>query len=189
MVHDYDIEVAVKALRAEKLILFPTDTVWSVGCLASSAEAVQRVQQVKRSDSSEDFELLLDSLQMLKGYIPDLHPRLETLLTYHTRPLTIEFNGFTVYPVAGLPSDTPTGIRIVQDAFDLALIEELQEPLYVCSAHVKGDEVPQNFGAISTDILMNVDYVCKYRQSEKSKDQLSVKVVLSDREELVFLRE
>ena len=89
MVQNYDLETALKILHQGGLLLHPTDTIWSISCDATNPFGIRKVFQLKRNSSYQHVEILVDSLGMLREYVEHLHPRIETLLVYHVRPLTI----------------------------------------------------------------------------------------------------
>lgn len=190
MAQHYDFEGVEQILSSGGLVLLPTDTLWSIACLPSHEDAVHRLVQLKRQKHADNFELLVNSVAMLKAYVDHLHPRLETLLAYHLRPLTMIFDNPVNLPVIALDENEHIHIRMVQDPFCSALLEQLNEPILSTYAHIYDTQPPINFGAISSEIIQGVDYVVKYRQNDKKIDELPVMVkLLEDQEELEFVRE
>jgi L-threonylcarbamoyladenylate synthase len=190
MVQHYDFEELEKNLLSGGLVLLPTDTLWSIACLPSHPSSLPKLLQLKRQKYADNFELLVNSVAMLKQYVAHLHPRLETLLAYHLRPLTMIFDNPVNLPDEALDNYGQVHIRLVQDSFCATLLEQLNEPLMSSYAHIKDSTPPINFGAISSEIIQGVDYVVKYRQNDKNMDELPVMVkLLEDQEELEFVRE
>jgi L-threonylcarbamoyladenylate synthase len=189
MVQEYDIKGALKVLQEGGVLLFPTDTVWSIGCDATNPQAIEEVMAIKKKAIHKNVEILVDSITMLKNYVEHLHPKLETLLTYHVRPLTVVFDNACNLPESLLAPDGTVGVRVVQDDFCRALIRAHGEPILAAFASVGEGTFPTNFGAISSEIIEEVDFVVKYRQNEKAINEPSVVVRLSNRDELEFLRE
>lgn len=189
MVQNYDLDNALAVLRQGGLILYPTDTVWSIGCDATHAPAVSQLRQIKRTDKACSLEILVNSLEMLRHYVGRLHPRIETLLLYHVRPLTVCYEQGRNLPGNLLGEDGSVYIRLVQDSYCAGLIENLARPLVATPADLRGGFFPINFGAISSDVIERVDYVARHRRSDKSPAQPSVMVKLSVKDELEFLRE
>jgi len=190
MAQHYDFEGTEKILSSGGLVLLPTDTLWSVVCLTSHSTSLNRLIQLKRQKQADNFELLVNSIEMLKRYVTHLHPRLETLLAYHLRPLTMVFDNPSNLSANLLNSNGHIHIRLVQDPFCSALLKQLNEPLISAFAHIEQSIPPINFGAISSEIIQGVDYVVKYRQNDKGIDELPVMVkLLEDQEELEFIRE
>lgn len=189
MVQEYDIKGALKVLQEGGVILYPTDTVWSIGCDATNPQAIEKVTAIKKKTTTKNFEILVDSLQMLKNYVEHVHPKLETLLMYHMRPLTVVFDHARNLPASVISPDGSIAVRVVQDDFCRALIGAYGEPLLASFASMGEGTFPTNFGSISSEIIEEVDFVVKYRQNEKVSDEPSVVVKLSNRDELEFLRE
>ena len=92
MMYDQNLEEAISILDKGGTILFPTDTIWGIGCDACNAQAIQKIQALKFHDTFQASTLLVDSIEMLKYYVRQLHPKLETLMLHHVRPLTIVFD-------------------------------------------------------------------------------------------------
>ncbi|MEM8523930.1 MAG: L-threonylcarbamoyladenylate synthase [Bacteroidota bacterium] len=189
IMHDHDLEEALAALRQGGTILFPTDTNWKVGCDACNTEAIQKIYELKNQDFSQSFILLVDSIEMLKDYVKNLHPKLETLMVYHVRPLTIVYDRPKNLPSNAVASDGSVAIRIPQDEYCRYLIKSFGRPLVVTSARISKEPLPDNFSEISKTVKKKVDYIAKHRQEEHSLNDPSVIVRLSSRGELLFLRE
>lgn len=189
MVQNYDLDGAVKTLLNGGLILYPTDTIWGIGCDATNAKSVDQVYDLKRRDRSKPLIILVDSIAMLRNYVAHLHPRLETLLIYHVRPLTVVYEHAINLPANLVGKDGSIAIRIVQDPYCKALISAFGRPLVSTSANISNEPFPSNFGSVSSEIIQGVDYVVKHRQHEKVNGKPSVMVKLSDKEELIFLRD
>ncbi|MFK8105032.1 MAG: L-threonylcarbamoyladenylate synthase [Saprospiraceae bacterium] len=183
------LEDIIDVLKTSGLILYPTDTIWGIGCDACDEEAVRKVYQLKQSTHDENFVLLVDSLAMLKKYVAEVHPRIDTLLSYHIRPLTVVYEEAKDLAPSVIAPDGSIAVRIVQDDFCKNLIQAFGRPLVATSANIHNQAFPSNFGAISSEVIRQVDYVVKARQSEKSLQEPSVLVKVSPKGELVFLRE
>jgi len=193
MIQRYDLEDAASVLENEGLVLLPTDTLWSVACLADDPLALERLRRIIPPHRDQPYEILFNSLDMLKQYAPSLHPRLETLLVYHARPLTI------VTPIAKqlqhplLENKGQMAARVVQDNYCRNLIRMLGKPLVVISAHFPQAPYPSHFGKVRSDIIEGVDYVSKYRikysRLNMNSEQPTALVRLNKHKELEFLRE
>lgn len=189
MVQNYDLSPALGALQQGGLILYPTDTLWSIGCDATNEDAIYSLRELNNLSTSHPIELLFSSIDMIKAYVEHLHPRLETLLVYHVQPLTILIDCPRRLPSALFSSDGSIAIRLVQDPYCQQLITEFGFPLVAACAGSPERSLPASFGAVSSDLIRGVDYVVKHRQLEKVSGQLSVMVKLSEQDELIFLRE
>ncbi|HKK77679.1 MAG TPA: Sua5/YciO/YrdC/YwlC family protein [Saprospiraceae bacterium] len=190
MMNHYECDIAIKALLAEKIILFPTDTVWSMACLPAADQALWQILELKREKRAENFELLFYSLDQLRQYCPRLHPRLDTLLAFHERPLTVALANLQGLPEALYNHQGLVNIRVVKQRLSQQLIRAVEQPLVSTPASVNEDQYPRNFGAIPSNFLQTADYIMKIRQRDvMEEDQLSVKVRLNAQGELIFLRE
>lgn len=184
-----DISEIVRILLDDGIICYPTDTIWGIGCDATNEVAIARITNLKGRSPEKGYILLVDSLEMLKRHVPKIHPRLETLLAYHQRPLTVIYDRSIGLPPAVKAPDGSVAIRIAQDEFCRTLIGQLGRPLLSTSANKSDQPFPPTFGAISSDILMNVDYVVKHRQDDKEPGQPSSIAKLDRHQELDFIRE
>lgn len=190
MMNYYECDIAIKALLAEKILLFPSDTVWSMACLPGAKQALKQILELKREKRAENFELLFDSLDQLRRYCPQLHPRLDTLLAYHQRPLTIAIPHLEGFPALVYNDQGLVNVRVVQQRLSQQLIQGIQQPLITTVASTEEEKYPRNFGAIPSNFLQTADYIMKIRQRDVlEEDQLSVKVRLDSQGELIFLRE
>lgn len=186
---DYEIAEAATVLQRGGLILFPTDTIWGIGCDACNEAAVEKVYALKQRDRSKPFVLLVDSLEMLRMYVEHVHPRIETLLIHHTRPLTVVYDkGVNLAPNA-IGKDGSAAIRIPVDEYCLSLIRKFGKPVVASSANISNEPFPGSFQEVSSKVKQGVDFISKHRQKEISDQEPSIIVKLSDREELIFLRD
>lgn len=168
--------------------LFPTDTIWGIGCDATNTTAVQRIYDLKRRIPEKPYVLLVSSIEMLKKYVYQIHPRIETLLLFHKRPLSVVYPGAINLPPISIAEDGSVAIRVVQDQFCRKLINAVGRPLVATSANISNQPFPGNFGEISSEILSGVDQVVKLRQDEKKVNNPSVLITIDKRGEIVFLR-
>lgn len=164
-----DLSAALRTLRSGGIILYPTDTVWGIGCDATNSEAVSRIFALKRRADSKAMLVLLDSASRLTRYatVPDVAwDLLDAASEGASRPLTI------IYPEARnvasslIAEDGSLGVRVTGEAFSRALCAGLQRPLVSTSANVSGQAAAKRFDEISEEIRQGVDYVCRYRQDD-----------------------
>jgi len=179
----------LSALEAGKMILYPTDTVWGLGCDASNSTAIQNVLRFKARNAGAGLICLVDSLEMLETYTGEIHPRLKTLLFHHTRPLTVIYENVVGLPKELLAADGSCGIRLTSDAYCKALIGSFGKPIVSTSANKKGEPFPSHFGAVSSDVIRAVDHVVRYRQREKSDAQPSIIARWTKQNEIEPIRE
>ena len=184
-----DFGKALVTINTGKLLLFSSDAIWSLGCDAENPEAIDKIRNMKPEASPFQFEILVSSIKMLKNYVGHLHPRIETLLLYHSRPLTVIIDDAINLPEEILDENNGVAFRITHDEFANELIDLIDRPLFATFAHHDSARFPGGFGNISSDFLVRADYVSKYGQRTRSEDLPPVMVRLSDKEELEFLRE
>lgn len=189
MVQNYDAEPILTTLENGGLLLYPTDTIWAIGCDATNEEAINRVLALKQWDYSEPFVLLVSSIEMLKDYVERIHPRVETLLVFHERPLTIIYDRAKQLPKNALAMDGSVALRVTKDEFCRSLIENFGKPLVATAACIAGVPFPGHFGEISSAVIEGIDLVVKHRQLDKNMRERSVVARLYRNQEFVFIRE
>lgn len=185
-----DLHEAVRILRAGGVILYPTDTVWGIGCDATNAEAVQRIFNIKHRCDSKSMLLLLDAAGKLQGYVERVPDTAWTLLEVSEgqRPLTI------IYPKAKnvamnlLASDGSVGIRITDEPFSQALCRQLRGPIVSTSANISGEPTPHTFREISSEIRSSVDYICQYRRDDEKPHHPSSIIKIDEQEHITIIR-
>jgi len=170
------------------IILYPTDTIWGIGCDATNPVAVERVFKLKNRPPAKSFVLLVDSIEMLKEYVNHVHPRVDTLLHYHVRPLTVIYDQARNLPQNVIANDGSVGIRIVQDVFCRELIRSFGKPLVATSANISNEPSPTCFGNVSSEVIQGVDYVARHRQNDTSQGEPSVIIKVDNEGEIEFLR-
>lgn len=190
MVPDYPLDEALATLRNSGLVLFPTDTLWSIGTDATDPVGVLRLLRLYQSVlSPEPVEILVNDLAMLKHYVPRLHPKLETLLLYHAQPLTIQVDQTRHLPVQLTEAPIEVAFRLVRDAYSQQLIRKLGKPVASMFATFNGDQLPRHFGNINSDVVSAADLVTGLDVNSPLPAQPSVMIRLSEDDELVFVRE
>ena len=175
---DADITQCLKVLSDGGLILYPTDTVWGIGCDATNAEAVKRVYQLKQRDDSKALIVLIDSAEHLDHYVVDVPMIARELVDVAVKPLTIIYEG--AYNVASnlLGDEDSLGIRIPNDEFCHRLCERFGKPIVSTSANVSGKPTAKSFAEISSDIVKGVDHVVEWRRDDMTPHQPSNIILL-----------
>ena len=184
-----DISEIAALLQKGSILCYPTDTVWGIGCDAFDEAAVARISELKGRTPEKGYVLLVSSIEMLKRYVPKIPPRLETLLAHHKRPLTMVYTNTVGLPEWTKAADGTAAIRVATDEFCRELIQAVGKPLISTSANKSGEPFPPTFGGISSEILVAVDYVVKYRQDDKEPAEPSSIARLDRYGELEFVRE
>ena len=170
-------------------ILYPTDTIWGIGCDATNPQAIEKIQKIKNRPDGKPFIILVSDVEMLKSYVKKIHPRIETLLVHHVRPLTVIYPSNHNLPIHLENDKGGIAIRLVQEPFIRELIKSYGKPITSTSANVHGRPFPISFGEIESNVISSVDYIVKYRQHEKCKDaNPSVLASYDKKGNLIFLR-
>ena len=163
---DDDIKACVEVLKKGGLILYPTDTIWGIGCDATNPDAVKRVYDLKRRADNKALIVLLDSVDRLDHYVVDVPEMAYSLLDVAVKPLTIIYEGDSV------------GIRVPREEFSQRLCASFGRPIVSTSANVSGEPTAHNFAEITPDIKSGVDYVVRYRQDDESEHEASNIIML-----------
>ncbi len=173
-----ELQRTVDVLRTGGIILYPTDTIWGIGCDATNRESVQKIYHIKQRDDRKSMLVLVHGIHMLKSYIRDFPPQAERLIQEVEKPTTIIYPGARNLADNLLASDGSIGIRITSDPFCRHLIEETGFPLVSTSANVSGAQAPDTFKKIKPEIREQVDYVVNWRQDENTPSYPSAVVRL-----------
>lgn len=174
-----DLQEAIRVLKEGGVILYPTDTVWGIGCDATNPAAVARVYQIKRREDSKAMLCLLDGAGKLQGYanVPEMawaildanSPAADEQPENggEIRPLTIIYPGAKNLAANLIGEDGSIGIRITNEPFSKMLCQQLRHPLVSTSANISGEPTPKCFAQISEEIKSQVDYVCQFRRADE----------------------
>lgn len=150
---------AVRILREGGVILYPTDTVWGIGCDATNAEAVERIYRLKRSENKKSMLVLCATPDMVVRYVhkaPGIAFEVQELAT---KPLTLILPGASGVAANLIPEEGTLGVRIPDHAFCQAMLRKLGRPVVSTSANISGEDTPRNLAEISREIIDGVDYV------------------------------
>ena len=164
-----DIKKACEVMAAGGIILYPTDTIWGIGCDATNEKAVQRVYELKRRTDNKAMLGLMDSEAKLDRYVSDVPDIAWDLISVSDKPLTIIYSSAKNLATNLLGADGSVGIRITNEEFSKKLCERFRKPLVSTSANVSGEPSPANFSEVSEVIKEGVDYTVSYRQDDMSK--------------------
>ena len=189
-----DLQEALRVLRDGGVIVYPTDTVWGIGCDATNEEAVRKIYRLKQREDSKSMLVLMDSAAKLPYYIGDIPEAAEMLLeaqnTEHRaqtdlpeeelKPMTI------IYPHARnmaknlIAEDGSIGIRITNEAFSKALCAQLLHPLVSTSANISGHPTARFYHEIEREVLDGADYVCRFRRDDDTPHEPSSLIKIND---------
>ena len=191
MTREEDIRRAVEVLRKGGVILYPTDTVWGIGCDATNEEAVKRVYEIKQRDDSKALICLVDSDARLQRYVrnvPDVAWQLIDSIQEGGKPTTLVLDGAVNLAANLIAEDGSIGIRITQESFSKELCFRFQKALVSTSANISGQPAAQNYRDISPELLEAVDYVCWSRRQEHQPHQPSSIIRLRQGGEVEIIR-
>lgn len=158
-----EINRALAVLKAGGIILYPTDTVWGIGCDATNAEAVAKVYALKRRDDSKSLVLLAADLDMIAKHVKVIPQIALDLVEVNDAPMTIIYPGAQYLAPNVVAADGTVGIRIPQNDFCVELSRRLRRPIVSTSANISGEPTPEGFDDISNEIREGVDYVVDRR--------------------------
>jgi L-threonylcarbamoyladenylate synthase len=166
---EQDIQSALRVLRSGGIILYPTDTVWSIGCDATSESAVEKIYELKQQPAGKTMTVLVASERDIIQYVAA--PDMEVFNYLHSakKPTTVVYQGAIGLADNLVARDGSIGIRIVQDEFCRHLIKRLGKPIASTSANFEGTAIPGNFSEIDPVIMNSVDYAVQYRRMESTK--------------------
>jgi L-threonylcarbamoyladenylate synthase len=168
-----EVEKALEVLQSEGVILYPTDTIWGIGCDATNEKAVRRIYQIKNREDSKSMIILVADEKDILQYVaaPDLS--VFDFIEEQTRPTTIIFEHAIGLPDNLIAEDGSIAIRIARDEFCRHLIKRLRKPIVSTSANISGQPSPKFFAGVSAEIKNAVDHIVKWRQDDTTPSQPS----------------
>ena len=184
-----DLKQALEVLRNGGIILYPTDTIWGIGCDATNADAVKRIYELKQRADSKSMLVLMDNTAKLSGYVNDIPEVAFDMAELTTKPLTIIYDDAKNLASNLLAEDGSVGIRISEEEFSKQLCARFKKPIVSTSANISGEPSPQNFDQISDAIKEGVDYIVKFRQEETKNPAPSSIIKLTKDGQVTIIRE
>ena len=189
MKQEDDIRQAVETMRKGGVILYPTDTVWGIGCDATNAEAVARIYKIKQRDDSKAMICLVDSDVRLQRYVRDVPGVAWDLMELAVNPTTVILDNATNLANNLVAEDGSIAMRITREPFSKELCYRFQKPVVSTSANISGQPAAQNYCDISQEIIDAVDYVCWSRRQEHKPHKPSSIIRLTKNGEVTIIRE
>lgn len=183
-----EINKALEILKSGGIILYPTDTVWGLGCDATNIEAVAKVYALKNRADSKSMIILLDTDRKIQSYVSEVPDVAYDLIEFSEKPLTIIYSGAKNLAANLINEDGSIGIRIPKHNFCEQLIQRFRKPIVSTSANISGDPSPGNFSEINQEIIDGVDYVVDLEQVGREKKQPSTIMKLEPDGQFVFIR-
>jgi L-threonylcarbamoyladenylate synthase len=192
MTREEDIKNAVETMRKGGVILYPTDTVWGIGCDATNAEAVKRIYEIKQRDDSKALICLVDSDARMQRYfrtVPDVAWQLiDSLKEGDGKPTTLILDAAINLAENLIAEDGSVGMRITNEPFSKELCYRFQKAIVSTSANISGEPAAQNYGDIDPRIIEAVDYVCWSRRQEHKPHTPSSIIKLKENGEVTIIR-
>ena len=183
-----DIQNAVEVMRRGGVILYPTDTVWGIGCDATNEEAVAKVYKIKQRDDHKALICLVDSDARLQRYVRNVPNVAWDIFDLATKPTTIILDGAVNLAPNLIPEDGSIAMRITHEEFSKELCYRFQKPIVSTSANISGQPAAMNYQDITPELLEAVDYVCYSRRQEKKPHTPSSIIKLTESGEITILR-
>ena len=164
-----ELSKSIQALRNGKTILYPSDTIWGIGCDATDSNACDKIIQIKNRPNDKSFIILMDGFPMLERYVHEFHEVCYDLVDLATHPLTIIYPNARGLAASILAKDGSVGIRITKDPICLKLIRGLRKPILSTSANISGSKNPEIYSDIDDEIKSSVDEIVKQKLAEQMK--------------------
>ena len=184
-----DIKQAIDVMNKGGIILYPTDTIWGIGCDATNEEAVKRVFEIKKRDDAKALITLVDSEAKVEFYVREVPDVAWQLMEVATRPLTIIYDGARNLAPNLLAEDGSVGIRVTNEDFSRRLCQQFRKAIVSTSANVSGQPGAANFSEISDEIKSAVDYIVGFRQDDMNKPKPSSIIKLEKGGVIKIIRE
>ena len=176
-------------MREGGVILYPTDTIWGIGCDATNEDAVRRVYEIKQRQDSKAMLVLVDSSVKVDFYVRDVPEVAGDLIDLADKPLTIIYSGARNLAANLLAEDGSVGIRVTNEDFSKRLCQQFRKAIVSTSANISGQPSPKNFSEISEEVKSAVDYIVGYRQEEMSNPKPSSIIKLDKGGVIKIIRE
>jgi L-threonylcarbamoyladenylate synthase len=183
-----EVEKALEVVKAGGIILYPTDTIWGIGCDATNEEAVQKVMALKGRSASKSLIVLVDNDTKLASYVREIPDVAYDLIEYAENPLTIVYSNAKNLAKSVINEDGSVGIRVVKHNFCQQLIQRFRLPIGSTSANISGEPAPKNFSEVSQEIIDGVDYVVNLEQEVSEEKTPSTIMKLSPDGLFTFIR-
>ncbi len=183
-----EINKAIEVLNSGGIILYPTDTIWGIGCDATNEAAVEKIFKLKGRDAGKSLIVLLDTENKLESYVNEVPAIAYDLIEYAENPLTIIYSGAKNLAKNVIHADGSLGIRVVKHQFCQQLIQKFRKPIVSTSANISGENSPTNFDDIAEEIIQGVDYVVNLEQDDTSQKRPSTIMKLEPDGRFAFIR-
>ena len=184
---DNDIIHCLEVLKKGGLILYPTDTIWGIGCDATNPEAVKRIYALKKREESQSMLILVENANRIGRHVRSIPEAAIQLIEVNDQPMTIIYPDALNLAENIIAPDGTAGIRITNDEFCQTMFSKFNKPIVSTSANISGEDAPQFFKEISSEIKTGVDYIVQWRQNDQTPNNPSsiIKVGLKGQIEII----
>ena len=182
-----ELKNTIEVLEKGGVIIYPTDTIWGVGCDATNENAVAKVFELKQRTESKSLIILVDGMEMLQKYVKNLPVKVTCVLAGTSRPTSVIYNNPVGLSKNVVANDKTVAVRIVNDAFCKRLIHDFGKPIVSTSANYSGKASPKCFDEIDKTLLKKVEYVVNLHREDK-QNRSSQLVKISSKGKIEFLR-
>ena len=183
-----DITTSINVLQNGGIILYPTDTIWGIGCDATNANAIRKIYHLKKREEKKSMIILLAHENEIKNYVLNPSKKIVDFISIQKKPTTAIFKNAINLPEELINKDGTIAIRIVKDDFCQMLIQHLKKPIVSTSANISGEASPKNFEMINNVIKNGVDYIVQHRQNDLMPSQPSSIIKLNTEGKIEVLR-
>ena len=183
-----DFNQALETLKAGGIILYPTDTIWGLGCDATNPEAVEKIFNLKGRDKGKSMIVLLGNDNQLQSYVQEIPDVAYELIDVSEKPLTIIYSNAKNLATNVVAEDGSVGIRVVNHPFCEQLIQRFRKPIVSTSANFSGQPSARNFAEIDPILIESVDYVVKFGQDDLAEGKASTIMKLDPSGKFEFIR-
>lgn len=184
-----DIRQALSVMKQGGVILYPTDTIWGIGCDATNPEAVAKVYAIKQRVDAKALISLVDSEAKIDFYVPDVPDVAWSLIELAERPLTIIYDNVRNLAPNLKAEDGSAALRVTKEEFSKELCFRMKRAIVSTSANISGQPAPRCFAEISEEIKNAADYVCTSRRDEQANERASSIIKLTSSSEITIIRE
>jgi len=183
-----EINKTLKILKQGGIILYPTDTVWGIGCDATNFEAVEKIYKLKQRKESESMICLVSDFKMLNQYIEDIPEVAYDIIKYATKPTTVIYDRPVHVAENLIATDNTLAIRVVRESFTNQLLRKFRKPIVSTSANISGQLTPKSYREISDEIIKGVDYIVNLQHNKKPAKPSAI-IKLSNDGKVKIIRE
>lgn len=185
---EQDMKQAIDTLRKGGIILYPTDTVWGIGCDAANSEAIERIFKLKQRSEAKSMIVLVGSEAQLESAVIDMPDVAWQLIDAAVKPTTIVYDNVAGIAPELKAEDGSVGVRLSNERYSKELCKRLRRPIVSTSANISGEKTPQIFDEISETIKSGVDYIAYYRQDDRTKSEASNIIKIKNNGEVKIIR-